>query len=142
MGMTVQEYYLIRPKPELIEKVGYRHYCYPTVMETKSSHVETESDIQVMKLTFMLSLTRWENGDDGILYDLLGNPMKFSIETFDQWWTIERIHHESYAVTLNFVTLEDVQNLHKTGDQTVDRWIDAVTEGKLKGSDFTFLFDE
>ena len=95
---------------------------------------DIEYQMTYVKVVFMLRLAKMRNGSTSTqlaLKKLLGTPMKFSVELFDTWWTIEHVPlHDSTEEVLELITLEELDLLNSTQHEEIYNRIKYTVEHK------------
>lgn len=144
--MYSNRYYLINPRQTLLdvltdkilvwkeesERSGYdliANYARPHIWKNEE-YVDTDSDRTEFRLTyikavFLLNLALNRNGRlKSLFLNLFGDPMEFSVERFDHWWTIEAIRMGGTPEEIfQLATIESIDLIKATGNQEVDEYI-------------------
>lgn len=138
---TMDWYYRIQGKPELLEKLsGITNKDVVGLLANPVLWVYSErafslrritlGTIEVqMKLLFLANLSHLylsHNNDADIvqpLRALLGDP-PIKIEIFDQWWSIERYRDSEYLSDVpDEIASETLKLLAETGNDFIDGWL-------------------
>lgn len=93
--MKTTAYYLVRPRPELLQKVEHDHpaalelLCSPALWRQK----EEGDGPERLKLTFLLGLL----ADEPDLARSILGPTPWGAQAFDRGWTLERFELDADA---------------------------------------------
>lgn len=141
--MLAMSHFLVRPKPELKEVLGEASTSFlmtPHLWQKEiwvdENGTNVEYNLTYVKMVFMLQLvTLWKDTTSIQLKlnKILGSPIKFSVEVFDKWWTIEHItRYELTDEFLEFVTPEEVELLDSTQHEEIFNSIKYKVEHKSR----------
>lgn len=138
MSFMIPRSYLVKPRDHLKEKLNgnqSEHFMRQHIWKVEEYYDPLDSDneltesLRIVKIIFMLDLMKSQIFQRKILEDLLGTPMDFSIQSFDKWWTVERIEvHSSYDQVIRNTSLEDILTLQQSDKQIVDEWIEVLKD--------------
>ena len=145
--LEVKNHYIMTPTEELVKLLDKHNYPQDSwrekmIWEMPAGHALDASDlarnskfVRISLLLSIISLMRTTAVKEkyaylaGIVYEMFGNPPQYDVETLDRWWTME--HTDSfyeYSYYVGKAKAEDFQQIKKTGDVTVDKWLERYAK--------------
>lgn len=129
----MQAYYLVEPKPELLEATNQFKATELTDLAIwnlwQHPHTLKEdylpfygTNIKIVFLARLSNKAKHRSDLKEIIEVVFGDPPVYSIQNFDKWWTLRHIprfiHIGQEQLT---ITTEDIRSLQKSGDHTDER---------------------
>jgi hypothetical protein len=136
----VSGYYLISPKIDLKNKlhnmtidsdivdVISENQFWEYYAGVGNSFGDNDEDVLEVKMLFLASLMSTYLSGEG-LYQAVFETDSISLETFDNWWSIQRcLIDETFAEVETIIPPSVSKHFVKTGIFRVDRWIEKMQE--------------
>jgi hypothetical protein len=137
-------YYIVRPNDKLLQLLSSKgniafHLTVPklwTIELIGRTFISSLENPLELKLLFVAEIkSTWRKSDSEaflqLLHELLPPPL--GIETFDTWWTIERIQGASTSAgwAARHIEMDVLTSLSKTGNEVCDGWLEELISKRL-----------